>query len=589
MPISMLSSIDPHLSRVDELIKDKNYDEALEILTKLYDQGPNKDVMYRLAETLYLLDQKYYSYFMYERIHSLLEYGSAEYFELISTIVSRFSNERYYPMVGYIARISPETISPLSPEDEEKPTFSIAGEEDDDFIEDSDDHWQNFSLEDLFHDILRHELGLDDKKPFMTADEEKRFKNDTILLKARNLYEHHYYRQALFMIQGQYCFGLDSDDDTAAATAIGDNYWALYCRADAISWYEKAIGYGGLNSQIFLRYLSMGKPQRMEILEKSESVKLLDENDGLEIAYKLFELKEYKWSLFFVQKTMEDFPDFKLPPLLLEYARHNNGDPTAKEEILEHFRKYRCVLPYMLINKGVFPKRIDLRRNIISKAFMYKMTINIVKLLCSKKGFKITPEFRRSFFYYLTDREDAHFYEVTLIFDYIDVDSRFNNEMVAALLDCLNSIKPLWMVKENYVFECIRRGYKGPITIMNNAYTHTAVDYLPEGFDDYPELIKYGVISALAIILADETYFNFYDIKPIINKVLAVYNKKGKLPRAISEPHALGQAMFMYRIDPLFKRRSHRNEFFDYKFEKPVEEVEKIRRAIRKVMSMELE
>ncbi len=589
MPISMSSAIFPQLRRVDELIKDKRYDEALEILNKLYDQGPNKDVMYRLADTLYLLGQKPYSYFIYERIHSLLEYRSPEYFELISTILSRFRGERFYPLIGYLARISHDFIPPRYPEDDEKPKFTIAGEDDDDeFIEDSDESWQKFNLDDFFTDFLKNELGLDDHKPFVTADEEKKIQNDNILLGVKNLHSHGNYREAISVIQNHFHFGIDSEDDAAAATAIGDNYRRLLKKPDAIAWYEKAIEYDGLNSQLYMRFLSLGKAYRTSVLEKSESVKILDAEDGIEIATRLFEYKEYKWSLYFVQKTREDFPNYRLPPLMLEYARYNNGDPLAKEEILEFFRKNRSVLPYMLISRGAFPSKIDLRRHTLPQVLMNKVRKEFTKLLTSKNTIEFTPELKRCVFFYLFDRTDEYFSDTPFLFDQFEVDNKYNNELVSAMLDCLNAIQPMWMVKEQYIYECIRRGYKGPITVMNNAYTHTSVDYLPEGFEDFPSVIKYGVINALAIIIADETYFNYYDIKSIVKKILDFYNKNGKLPRAISDPISLGQAIFIYKVDPTFQRRSNRNEFFDYKLEMPVPDVERLRRAIRKVMSTEL-
>lgn len=594
MPISMSSAKEEQLRRARYLNEAGKHDEALEILTVLYDQDPDKDIMYMLADTLYKLGQKTYSYFMYERIHSIVEYESEEYRALILKIIELFSQEDICPILGYYARVSDEPISqPPSPEDMDKPKFSLAGEEEEkeeEFIEDSDDRWKKFSLASYFAEFTTKVFNDEQEryeKSFTTTDEVKIGANRTVIIYANDALYHGYASGALKTIKSMYIFGLDRLDDSFASTILGDIYNEQGHRAEAVKWYYKAIEYDRLNSVLFLRLLKMGTENRNKILEKAEEVDIENATDGIEIASTLFRYKEYSWSLYFVKKTLEQFPEYEGQPLLLTYAKYNVGDVSAKEEILAHLHKYRAVLPYMLIKRGRLPSKIDVGSNFLPVALLHKAEKELHKLLASKQDVQFTHELKRSIFYCLFDVSKDYFNDYHEMFDDFGPHSKYNEQIKALLLEAINSIRPHFDAKGCYIFDLIRRGYKGPIRIINRAYTYTVENYLPSNIDEYPEFLQVATYYATSLLMSDEMYFNFYDIRDIATKVYEVYNKQGKLPRAITDPFDLGAAMFIYRLDPTFKRRSSRNEYYDYRLGLPVPLSEKLRRAINRVMITE--
>lgn len=586
MPISMSFSLDEQLERADELISIGNLDEALEVLTKLYDEGEDKRVLYRIASILNKQNFNVYSYYIYERIHTLLDIDDPENRVLLRTIVSTFNDAPFYPFGGYMSRLIGGSKAP-SPEDLPiEPSFTVTGEQGaDDIEEDWDSEWEEFSVEKVISEFLDYKLqNQNEEEPFVTAEEAKTLKNKCAFLRAERFALNHNYSLAYSELVSNYEFGLGEEEDATVSLLLSDLAKKMNRKEEYLSWLEKAIGYGVFDSAIYIKMI-YSKQYRAEAISRREEVVLLDAPEGVEIAKLLYRYKEYDTCLYFLEKTAELFPESCLDPLSIPVARYNCGLPNAKEELLDFIRKYRAVLPYDIIKDCNLPEKIDLGSALFPDKLFYRLKKGIIRILSSKEKVEFTPTLKRCIFFYFMNRVD--FGQETCIFDMFDRNSVYNDDIISCYLEAICSVKTHQDMKCDYIYDILLRGYRGPIKIINGAYTHTAVNYIPDGYDTFPEGIHGGIAYALALIISDETYFNFYDIDDIAKKVVDYYNKKGKLPRAITEFYDLGRAIVIYKLDSQFKSLSSSHEYYSYKLDLIPERSVKLRNSINKVMSEE--
>lgn len=586
MPISMSFSLDEQLERADELISIGNLDEALEVLTKLYDEGEDKRVLYKIASVLNKQNFNVYSYYIYERIHTLLDCDDPEQRALLRTIVSTFKDAPFYPIGGYMSRLIGGSEAP-SPEDSPiEPSFTVAGEQgDEDLEEDEDIEWEEFSVEKVLSEFLDYKLQYQtESESFVTAEEAKTVKNNRAFIRAERFVIKHQYVLAYRELIDNYEFGLSEEEDVTISLLLSDLTKKMNKKEESISWLEKAIEYGIFDSAIYIKMIH-SKEYRAEAISRREEVEILDPAEGVEIAKLLYRYKEYDTCLYFVEKTAELFPESCLDPLSIPVARYNCGLPNAKEELLDFIRKYRAVLPYDIIKDCNLPEKIDLGSALFPDKLYNRLKKGIVKILSSKEHVEFTPTLKRCIFFYFMNRVD--FGRERCIFDGFDRDSVYNDDIITCYLEAICSVKTHQDMKCKYIYDILLRGYKGPIKIINGAYTHTAVNYIPDGYDSFPEVILRGIAYALGLIISDETYFNFYDINDIAKKVVDYYKKKGKLPRAITEFYDLGRAIVIYKFDSQFDSLSSSHEYYSYKLDLSIERSVKLRMAINKVMSEE--
>lgn len=585
MPITMSFSLDEQLERADELISMGNLDEALEVLTRLYDEGEDKRVLYRIASVLNKQNFNVYSYYIYERIHTLLDCDDPEQRDLLRTIVSTFKDEPFYPIGGYMSRLVGGSKAP-SPEDSIEPNFTVAGEQDEEEPEEDEDiEWEEFSVEKVISDFLDYKLSNQTvAEAFVTAEEEKSLKNSRAFLRAERFALKHHYTLAYRELIDNYEFGSGKEEDLTISLLLSDLTKKMNRKEEYISWLQKAIGYGIYDPTLYIKMI-YSKEFRAEAISHREDVVLLDPAEGVEIAKLLYRYKEYDTCLYFLEKTAELFPGSCIDPLAIPVARYNCGLPNAKEELLDFIRKYRAVLPYDIIKDCNLPEKIDLGRTLFPDKLFNRLKKGIVRILSSKEKVEFTPTLKRCIFFYFTNRVD--FGQERCIFDKFEPSSVYNDDIISCFLEAICSVKTHQDMKCDYIYDIIFRGYRGPIKIISGAYTHTAINYIPDGFDSFPEEVKGGIAYALGLIISDETYFNFYDINDIAKKLVDYYIKKGKLPRAITEFYDLGRAIVIYRLDSQFNSLSSSHEYYSYKLDLYPEKSVKLRRAINKVMSEE--